>query len=488
MAGSKENIVMFPFMAQGHLIPFLALALQIEQRGYNVIFVNTTLNIIKLRKSIPPTSSIRLLEIPFNSSDHGLPPGSENTDVLPYTLVIQLLEASTSLKPAFTSLLSDLIHDGSPLLCVVADIFFGWTVEVTHDLGLFHAFFSGAGGFGLACYHSVWLNLPHRSNDSAEFSLPDFPEAGKFHMTQLAASFVAADGKDRWSVFQHKNLPGWSYSDGVLFNSIEELDKIGLAYFRRKLNRPIWPIGPILLLGEDRSRVGKKHGIKPEECIEWLDTKPPNSVLYVSFGSMNTMSASQMIQLAKALEQVRNTNFIWVVRPPLGFDITAEFRPKEWLPEGFIERVVVDQKRGLIVVQWAPQVEILSHESVGAFLTHCGWNSVLEALSGGVPLMGWPMAAEQFFNAKFLAEEVGVCVEVARGTNFEVRHEDIMEKIELVMGENAKGKEMRRKAGEVKEMIKEAIRDEEGFKGSSVKAMDEFLSAAALLMKEKTKL
>ncbi|KAL7253705.1 hypothetical protein ACSBR1_008118 [Camellia fascicularis] len=123
MADSKENIVMFSFMVQGHLIPFLALALQINQRGYNVIFVNTTLNIIKHRQSIPPTFSICFLEIPFNSFDHGLSPGSENTDVRPYTLVIQLLEASTSLKPTFTSLFSDLIHASFLLLCVVTDIF-----------------------------------------------------------------------------------------------------------------------------------------------------------------------------------------------------------------------------------------------------------------------------------------------------------------------------------------------------------------------------
>ncbi|XP_052181672.1 UDP-glycosyltransferase 92A1 [Diospyros lotus] len=489
----EENrcIVMFPFMGQGHMIPFLALALQIEQRGYPIIFVNTPLNIAKLRRSIPPTSSIRLAHLPFNSSDHGLPPDSENTDVLPYSLVLQFLEASTTLRPAFRSLLADLIRGGPPPLCVVADIFFGWSAEVAHDLGLFHVIFSGAGGFGLGCYHSVWLNLPHLASQSAEFTSPDFPEAGRFHVTQLTAAYLQADGKDGWSVFQHRNLSGWANSDGLLFNTVENLDRIGLSYFRRQLKRPIWAVGPVLLLGDDRSRLGKQAGITLEQCLDWLDTKSPNSVLYISFGSMNTISASQMVQLAKALEQVRNVNFIWVVRPPLGFDITAEFRAEDWLPEGFIDNVVEDQKRGIVVVQWAPQVEILSHKAVGAFVTHCGWNSVLEALSRSVPLIGWPMAGEQFFNAKFLVEVVGVCVEVARGTNFEVRHQDIVDKIELVMGEESeKGKEMKRRALEVKEIIKDAIRNEEGvgsgIKGSSVKAMDEFFNAAIISWNEKT--
>ncbi|KAL0459270.1 UNVERIFIED_CONTAM: UDP-glycosyltransferase 92A1 [Sesamum latifolium] len=194
------------------------------------------------------------------------------------------------------------------------------------------------------------------------------------------------------------------------------------------------------------------------------------------FGSQNTISASQMMNLAKALD-ASSRNFIWVVRPPLETDINAEFAAEKWLPEGFPQRVH-DQERGLIISRWAPQVEILAHKSVAAFMSHCGWNSVLESLKNGVPLIGWAVAAEQFYNAKLLVEEVGVCVEVARGTNVEVREEDIREKIEMVMGENEEGKRMRRRAGEVKEMIEEAMRDEGDSKGSSVKAMHEFFAAA----------
>jgi len=257
---------------------------------------------------------------------------------------------------------------------------------------------------------------------------------------------------------------------------VEELDNVGLLYFKRKIGRPAWPIGPVLLPMESRARVGKGS-------IEWLSTKPVNSVLFVSFGSMNTISASQMMNLALGLE-ASGKNFIWVVRPPIGFDINSEFRAKEWLPKGFEERIK-DSRRGLLVYNWAPQVEILSHKSVSAFLTHGGWNSVLEALSHGVPMIGWPMAAEQFFNVKLLEEKVGVCVEVARGKSCEVRCEDIADKIELVMNETKTGKEMRRRASQAMEMIKTAMKDEKGGKGSSVKAMDDFFSAA-LSMREKS--
>ncbi|KDP20195.1 hypothetical protein JCGZ_07915 [Jatropha curcas] len=486
MAPRKESIVLFPFMAQGHIIPFLALALHIQKtKVYNIILVNTPFNIRKLRSSLPPSSSIRLLELPFDSSDHGLPPNTENTDVLSYPHIIRLLHASTCLETGFRNLIKDITNkqEEEPPLCVIADIFFGWTATVCKELGVFHAVFSGAGGFGLACYYSVWLSLPHRNTKSDEFELQDFKEASKIHLTQLPLSISEADGTDSWSLFQKKNLPAWVDSNGILFNTVEEFDRVGLSYFKRKLNRPAWAIGPILLPTENRTHAGKEADISPDLCKKWLDNKPINSVLYVSFGSHNTISASQMMQLALALE-ASSKNFIWVVRPPIGFDINSEFRGKEWLPLGFEERVK-ESGKGLLVHKWAAQVEILSHRSVCAFLSHCGWNSVLEALNCGVPLIGWAMAGEQFFNVKFLEEELGVCVEVARGKTCEVRYEDIKGKIELVMNETEKGKEMRKKAFEVKEMINDAMNDKDGLKGSSVKALDDFFQAA-MSMREKT--
>ncbi|KAF3949254.1 hypothetical protein CMV_024857 [Castanea mollissima] len=471
MAEREENIVLFPFMAQGHIIPFLALALHIEQsKNYAVTLVNTPLNIKKLRPSLPPNSSINLVEIPFSSSDYGLPPKAENTDTLPYHQVIQLVEAGISLKPSFKKLIENLTEQqGNPPLCIIADIFFGWTASIAKELNVFHAIFSGNSGFGLACYYSLWIHLPHRYVDSDEFSLPDFAEASSIHVSQLAKTIEEADGTDPWAIFhQKKNLPEWVKSDGILFNTVEEFDHVGLLYFRRKLGRPVWPIGPVLLSTKRQARAGKEGGISSELCLEWLNTKPLNSVLYVSFGSMNTISATQMMQLAMGLE-ASGKIFIWVVRPPIGFDLNSEFKANEWLPEGFEERIK-GSKRGLLVHNWAPQVDIL----------------VLESLSHGVPIIGWPMAAEQFFNVKLLEEELGVCVELARGKSCEIRHEDIVEKIELVMNETKKGNEMRSRACEVMEIIKNAKKDEEGFKGCSVKALDDFFSAA-LSMRKKTK-
>ncbi|ERN08795.1 hypothetical protein AMTR_s00017p00254500 [Amborella trichopoda] len=153
--------------------------------------------------------------------------------------------------------------------------------------------------------------------------------------------------------------------------------------------------------------------------------------------------------------------------------MTAEFT-SEWLPEGFEEGV---KDRGLIVKGWVPQLVILSHKATGAFLSHCGCNSVLESLSQGVPLIGWPMAAEQFFNSIMLGDEkVGVCVEVGRGKEVGVGREEVARVVaEVVKGE--KGAEMRRKTSEMREVLRKGMAEEESVGGSALRALDEFVTS-----------
>ncbi|XP_044483736.1 UDP-glycosyltransferase 92A1-like [Mangifera indica] len=480
MAETKENIIMFPFMAQGHINPFLSLALRIEKANkYIITFVNTPLNIKKLGSFLPENSSIHLVELPFNSLDFDLPPNTENLESLPDSLFYNFFKASLSLKPYFGKLVSNLIHqqNGQKPLCIISDMLLGWCEEIAQEAGIYHAMFISSSGFASACYYSLWMNLPHRNADSDEFMLPDFPEGSTIHVTQMEEVLRAATGTDLSSAFvRNELLSHWSEADGILFNTVEELDKLGLMYFRRKFGRQVWPIGPVILSPGSQAPRKREFGVSQEECKNWLDKKPSCSVLYVSFGSQFTLSASNMIQLAMALEGC-GKNFIWVVRPPIDIDSNSELKPNECFPEGFEERIK-DSGCGLLVHKWAPQVDILSHKSLSAFFSHCGWNSAIESLSHGVPMIGWPLQADQFYNAKLLQEEIGVCVEVARGKSCEVLHEEIVAKIELVMNDTEKGKEMRKKAREVMEIIENAIRDEANFKGSSMEVMDQFLNAA----------
>ncbi|KAK2665644.1 hypothetical protein Ddye_004218 [Dipteronia dyeriana] len=192
----KKNILMFPFMAYGHLNPFMALARQIERRkGYKITIVNTPLNIQKLRSSLPPNSNISFAEIPFNvGADYGLPAGTENTDNLSYEFMIPFLIASENLKTPFKNLLVDITTiDGYAPVCVVSNMFLGWTVGVAKELGIFHSVFVARAGYSMPMYFSVSLNM-HRyckNPEEDEFSLLDFPEASKIQRSQLGNDLVS---------------------------------------------------------------------------------------------------------------------------------------------------------------------------------------------------------------------------------------------------------------------------------------------------------
>ncbi|XP_059654746.1 UDP-glycosyltransferase 92A1-like [Cornus florida] len=488
MGTSQEHIVMLPFMAQGHLIPFLALAKHIHQRtGFTITIANTPLNINYLHSTIskdPSTPSLsqskfRLVSLPFNSSDHGLPPDTENTDALSLHQIITFCQASLALEAPVRQLVSDIAEkEGRPPLCIVSDVVFGWANEVANSVGTVNVCFSTGGAYGTAAYVSLWQNLPHRLTEAAEFHLPGFTESCRFHRSQLHPFLRAADGTDAWSRFFQPQLGLSLRSFGWLCNTVEEIEPLGLDILRKYLKLPVWTIGPLLPQSKLNSnvshqRTGRELGISPEECLEWLNFHEEHSVLYISFGSQNTIYATQMMELAKGLED-SGTAFIWVVRPPIGFDLKGEFRA-EWLPEGFEERVS-RSRQGLVVHKWAPQLEILSHKSTGVFLSHCGWNSVLESLSQGVPMIGWPLGAEQAYNSKMLVEGMGVCVELSRGVQSSIMKEEVKKVIETVMDKKGRGEEMKKKAVEIKELIKAAVREEEGHKGSSLQAMDDFIA------------
>ncbi|XP_068659288.1 UDP-glycosyltransferase 92A1-like [Aristolochia californica] len=470
----KQHIILLPFMAQGHLNPIMALAGLLELRtNHTITIVNTPLNIRKLKAALPPESAIHLAELPFNSSDHGLPSNCENTDSVPPHLILRLIQASETLQPAFEIFLANICgQDGRPPLCIISDEFMSWSVESARKFDIFHCVAGTGGGYGTAIFLSVWKHLPHKKTDSEIIALPDFPGIN-LHRTQLTRHCKEADGSDPWSILFRKHMEFFYQTDGMVINTIEELEGRALNYFRNEVSRRIWCVGPLL-----RSLFSPSSSTTSSSCTDWLNQHTPNSVLYISFGSQNSIQLSHMKELAKGLE-ASGKPFIWVVKPPIGFDVKGDFRA-EWFPDGFEERVTAKKRQGLLAKSWAPQMEILSHKSTGAFLSHCGWNSILESLKEGVPIIGWPMAAEQHYNMKYLVDELGVGVEIARGLEVEIHGDDITKMIKHVMDqESGIGVEMRRKAKEVQELIEAATVEDENCKGSSVRALDEFLQTAA---------
>ncbi|KAK3224055.1 hypothetical protein Dsin_011080 [Dipteronia sinensis] len=203
-------------------------------------------------------------------------------------------------------------------------------------------------------------------------------------------------------------------ADGVLVNTWEDLESKSLEALRDTnmlghiAKAPVYPIGPLI------RPVGPPPVLGNDDVLDWLDKQPAESVLYVSFGSGGTLSSKQMIELACGLE-LSQQRYIWVVRPPSDSDasgsyLTAEKGPagfSDYLPDGFLNRT---HNVGLMVPMWAPQAQILGHPSIGGFLSHCGWNSTLESIVNGVPMIAWPLYAEQKLNAAMLTEEFEIAV------------------------------------------------------------------------------
>ena len=238
-------------------------------------------------------------------------------------------------------------------------------------------------------------------------------------------------------------------SDGVLVNTWEELQGNTLAALMedgelsRVMKVPVYAIGPIV-----RPNGPTK---KPNSIFEWLDKQRERSVLYLCLGSGGTLSLEQTIELACGLE-LSGQRFMWVLRKPasyLGESSNDDDLVSVGLPEGFLDRT---RGMGLVVTQWAPQVEILSHGSIGGFLSHCGWSSVLESLTQGVPIVAWPLYAEQWMNAAFLTEEIGVAIRTSELPSKRViSREEVASLVRKVLGEeDEEGRKVRAKAEEVR--------------------------------------
>ncbi|KAL0379418.1 UNVERIFIED_CONTAM: Hydroquinone glucosyltransferase [Sesamum angustifolium] len=256
-------------------------------------------------------------------------------------------------------------------------------------------------------------------------------------------------------------------AEGIILNSFKELEPGAIEALQEKEDgKPVvYPIGPLIQAGS-KSEVDESCG-----CLKWLDEQPSGSVLYVSFGSGGTLSHDQMVELALGLE-MSEQRFLWVARCPNDtisnatyFNIQNSKDPLAYLPEGFLERT---KGRGLVVPTWAPQAHILCHASTGAFLTHCGWNSILESVVNGVPMIAWPLYAEQRMNAVMLHEDVRVALRPKAGDNGFVGQDEIAKVVKGLL-EGEEGKEIRSRMRDLKDAAAKVLSEN----GSSKKLLAE---------------
>lgn len=469
------HVIFLPYMAPGHMTPLVDIARLFAAHSFTVTIIATPANAYCFNKAInrdiKSGRKISIEILPFPSAQSGLPEGCENlTNAHTPEMTIKLFNAIEMLQPQIEKLIRKNRPD-----CIASDVLFHWTANVAADLGIPRLAFSGSGFFNLSVAYCVEHYQPHKNiqSETEPFILPTLPHKVMLTRSQLP-DVVKTRNKFSKLFEQLKEAEKKSY--GMLVNSFKELDKDYADYYRTVRGIKAWHVGPVSLFNkheDDKVERGEKALISIDACNKWMNSKSPNTVVYVCFGSLIRFSKLQIKEIASALEST-GYFFIWVVGKVLESDKNGEEgQDGRWLPEGFEERTK-ETGRGMIIRGWGPQVVILEHAAIGGFLTHCGWNSIMEGVTAGVPMITWPVFAEQFYNEKLVTQVLKSGVSVGNEMWKAWATEDgaliRREKIEAAMRRAMDGRgedveQMRKTAKQLGVLAKEAV--EEG--GSSYK-------------------
>ncbi|XVE79419.1 hypothetical protein DITRI_Ditri14bG0057000 [Diplodiscus trichospermus] len=338
---------------------------------------------------------------------------------------------------------------------LILDFFCRPMIGVAHELNLPSYIFltSNAGYLSLMFY----LTNRHSQNSSAfKHSDPDLLIPGFINPVPPCVLSSAMFDEDRGYPDSVKLAQGFKEVKGIIINTFEELEPCAFSSFSNGQNPPVYPVGPVLDISCQPHR--ELDLAERDKVMKWLDEQPESSVVFLCFGTLGSFEAPQVKEMAFGLER-SGYRFLWSFRLPTppqndAAGSTNYKNSEEMLPEGFLERI---QGRGMIC-GWAPQMEVLSHKATGGFVSHCGWNSILESLWFGVPIVTWPMYAEQQLNAFEMVKELGLAVELRldyrKGTSDLVMADEIEKAVRQVMDRSS---EVRKKVKEMAGMARKAI-------------------------------
>ncbi|KAK6920758.1 UDP-glucuronosyl/UDP-glucosyltransferase [Dillenia turbinata] len=457
METQKGHVVVLTYPAQGHINPLLQFAKRLASKGLKATLATTPYTV----KSIHAEPAGVQVE-----------PISDGFDEGGYKQAPSLQAYMESFKQAGSRTLAELIkkfsNTDAAVICIVYDSMLTWAVDVARELNIYSAAFVPVSATVFSLFRSIHhghLHLP--VNPQARLpSLPglpplDFSDLPSFIAEPVTHSAYLTAIMEQQSIIEE--------NDWVFGNTFEELES-ELA----KAMSSLWPmvmIGPMVpsayldqQIEGDTSYGASLWNPTSDHYLKWLDTKPLNSVIYVSFGSMVSLAANQVEEIAYGLK-ASNRHFLWIMK-----DHETEKLSMEFL------RSIDDS--GLIL-NWCNQLEVLSHWSIGCYITHCGWNSILEGLSLGVPMVGVPQWSDQPTNAKFVEDVWRVGKRAKTNEEGVVSREEIEKCISKVMvGESSE--EIKRSCCQWRESARRAV--SKG--GSSDKNIDAFIGA---LLKKKSK-
>ncbi|XP_057954869.1 flavanone 7-O-glucoside 2''-O-beta-L-rhamnosyltransferase-like [Malania oleifera] len=428
------SILMLPWLAHGHISPFLELAKKLSHKNFHIYFCSTPINLMPIRETLPSNmfSSIQLIDINLPSSQE-LPPHYHTTKDLPPYLMSTLKAAFDAAQPSFCNILKTL----KPNL-VIYDFLQPWVPKAAREQNINAIIFLSAGA---ACC-SFFVHYANSPGEDYPFPALSFPENQLEKITQfMRGTANGLTNKERFIECLQRS------SKIALIKTSKNVEAKYIDLLAALIGKEVVPVGPLI---QDHVNNGHEDDDDAVVIMEWLSKKDPCSVVFVSFGSEYFLSKEEMEEIAYGLE-LSKVGFIWVVRLHGGEKIKVH----EALPDGFQQRM---GERGLVVEDWAPQAKILSHPSTGGFVSHCGWSSVLEGIMFGVPIIAVPMQLDQPINARLLVD-VGVGVEVER-RNERLNREEVARVINRVVLQE--GAESRRKSKELSEKIREKGDEEMG--------------------------
>ncbi|XP_027165794.1 UDP-glycosyltransferase 74E2-like [Coffea eugenioides] len=450
--GCRIHVLAIPYPLQGHLNPMLQLCKRLTSKGVRITLVTIT----SARLSVQ--NQFESIQIEYILDDDNIEAEGSNDSEKG---AAHFKRIQIAVSDNLAKLVEEKASSGHPVNIVLYDSMMPWILEIVQgQLGL-----KGAAFFTQACAVSAIYNHIHRGTlkvplETSTILLPSMPQLESNDLP----SFVYNPGPypDVLDLVLAQNI-NLEKSDWLLFNSFDKLENEVVTWLTERY--PIKTIGPSTpsMYTDKRLKDDKDYTVNfftPDSgaCLKWLDTKETGSVVYVSFGSMSDLGENQMQEIACGLMNC-TCNFLWVVRPSEESKIPRDF-------------MFESQERGLIV-NWCPQPKVLSHRAVGCFMTHCGWNSTIEALSLGVPMVTMPVWADQTTNSKYIVDvwKVGLRVKGSEEREMVTREEVERTIREVMHGE--KTSELRSNALRWKELAKEA--NSEG--GSSDKNIEEFVSS-----------
>ncbi|MCE3050976.1 hypothetical protein HAX54_048631 [Datura stramonium] len=449
----KPHAILFPYPLQGHVIPFVNLAIKLASNGFTITFVNTQ----SIHQQILKAGRTNINDVEGN--DIFLSARKSGLDIRHVTIYdgfsvdfdrsLNHDEYFEAIKNDFVFHVDELVgklvlSNPSPNILVV-DTFYVWTSTIAKKYNLVNVSYWTEPALVFSLYYHLDLLRQNGHYDCIENKREDIidyiPGVKAIKPTDLPSYLQSNDTNMVVNQLINSAFMEAKNAEFIICNTVQELESETIAALQ--LNQPVYAIGPIFSPGFTHSSVSTSLWSE-SDCTDWLDAKPHGSVLYVSFGSYAHTSKETIVEIARGL-MVSEVNFIWILRP----DIVSSDQT-DYLPIGY-EDSIKDQ--GLIV-PWCCQTAVISHPAVGGFLTHCGWNSILESIWCSVPFICFPLLTDQFTNRKLVVDDWNIGINLCDKDS--ITRDEVAEKVKILMKGNVT-EQMKQQMKKIRKELEDAL-------------------------------